>query len=526
MTGTRAGLAAARAALLVLLMTLFVVAPPERPASAATLFGHDISWPQCPRADGGYGLPMPPNSTQFVIVGLTRGLAFTENPCLDDQVQWLRDHGKRNQAYTMGTFPTPAQEARYGDDGPWQPTTRRARLSNVGYAEARFAVASMASVGWRPRMVWIDVEPRPAQPWPTGTSTRRLLNRFVLEGLMRGLHDAGLAYGFYSYTNGWRQIVGDWYLPTVPVWATAGRLDDPGEALRRCSPPSFSGGRVYIAQWYDSTRDYDRTCPGYSFTAPRIPPAIMSDSLHDWDANWTNDVLRLNTSGWLWHYRSTGAAALPARAAMARTWSAMADVAGPGDVTGDRRHDVLAKDTSGRLWLYRGDGRGGLGTRSLVGSGWSAVRQLAGPGDFSGDARADLLALDTSGRLWLHRGTDRGTFAPRTRVVSGWSGMADIAGIGDLTLDRRADVVALDSAGRLWLYRGTGTGGIRPRTLLASGLGRARLAAPGDVTGDRLVDLLVLEPSGTLALYPGTAGGRLGARQQVASGWTGVRALA
>jgi hypothetical protein len=426
----------------------------------------------------------------------------------------------------MGTFPTAAQQAAYGDDGPWQPTTRRARLSNVGYAEARFAVASMRSLNWRPPMVWIDVEPRSSQPWPVGTSTRRLYNRFVLEGLMRGLHEAGFAYGFYSYTNGWKQIVGNWSLPSVPVWATAGTLDYPAEARDRCSQPSFSGGRVYLSQWYDTKRDYDRTCSWYSFTPPRVPPATMTESTHDFGARWTNDVLRLNTSGWLWRYRGSGAARFPDRVAMARTWSAMADVVAPGDLTGDRRHDVLAKDTSGRLWLYPGDGHGAFGTRRLVGSGWSAMRQLAGPGDLNGDGRADLLALDTSGRLWLYRGTDRGTFGTRLHVATGWTGMVDIAGIGDLTLDGRADVVALDSRGRLWLYAGTGTGALDPHTQLASGLGRARLAAPGDVTGDRLMDLLVLESTGTLALYPGTASGRIAARQAVSSGWTGVRALA
>ncbi len=515
-----------RAALLALVTALFVVQPLSQPAGAATMFGHDTSWPQCSAADGGFGLPMPPTSTQFVIVGLTKGLAFTENPCLDDQVQWLRDRGKPNHAYAMATFPTAAQLSTHGDDGPWQASTRAGRLSNTGYAAAQFAVASMREVHWRPPMVWIDVEPRPAQPWPTGSAAAERENRYVVEGLMRGLRDAGFSYGLYSYAAGWDEIVGSWFLPTVPVWATAGELDHPGEALDRCSQRSFSGGRVYISQWYDSSRDYDRTCSWYSFTPPQVPPAIMTGSSHDWDANWTDDVLRLNTSGWLWHYRGNGASGFPSRAAMAQAWSSVVDVAAPGDLTGDRRHDVLAKDGSGRLWLYPGDGRGALGTRRLVGSGWSSMRQLAGPGDFSGDGRADLLALDTSGRLWLYRGTDRGTFGPRTQVLSGWSGMVDVAGVGDLTLDRRPDVVVLDSSGRLWLYPGTGTGGVGPRTQLASGWAGARLAGPGDVTGDRLVDLLVLEPAGTLALHTGTPSARLGARQQVATGWTGVRAVA
>ena len=254
-----------RALLLAALLPALLVHPLAQPAQAATMFGHDISWPQCYSADGGYGLPMPPTSTDFVIVGLTRGRAFTENPCLAEQVGWVRDHGKPNHAYAMGTFPTSSQLAAHGDEGPWEPSTRGRQLRNVGYAAAEYAVASMERLDWRPPMVWIDVEAQRAQPWPMGSATRERENRSVLEGLMRGLQDNGFAYGVYSYRAGWNEITGDWDLPDVPVWATAGRLDYPDEALDRCSQPSFSGGPVYIAQWYDDTRDYDLTCNGFSF---------------------------------------------------------------------------------------------------------------------------------------------------------------------------------------------------------------------------------------------------------------------
>ena len=83
-------------------------------AHAAPLFGHDISWPQCSTAQGGFGLPLPPPESQFVIIGLTRGLAFTENPCLADQVAWARTNAKPAHGYAMATYPTAAQLATYG----------------------------------------------------------------------------------------------------------------------------------------------------------------------------------------------------------------------------------------------------------------------------------------------------------------------------------------------------------------------------------------------------------------------------
>ena len=180
------------AAVALLAGLLPAVAPP---AQAEPLFGHDISWPQCPSSVGGFDLPMPPDSTQFVIAGLTKGLPFTENPCLASQVDWVQTRNKPAHAYTMAAFPTSAQLSTYGSQGPWSTSTRAGQLSNVGYAEATYAAGSLDRVGWTPPVVWIDVEPRPAQPWPTGNAAQQRENRYVIEGLMRGLRDNGYAYG-------------------------------------------------------------------------------------------------------------------------------------------------------------------------------------------------------------------------------------------------------------------------------------------------------------------------------------------
>src|SRR6476659_2735728 len=93
-------------------------------AHAAVLLGNDVSWPQCPTAVGGYGAPMPPESTQCVVVVLFNDLATTENPCLASQVTWFRDRAKPAQAYTMAGFPTSAQLTAYGSSGPWRATPR------------------------------------------------------------------------------------------------------------------------------------------------------------------------------------------------------------------------------------------------------------------------------------------------------------------------------------------------------------------------------------------------------------------
>ena len=219
------------------------------PALAATLSSHDIFWPQCPAAQGGYDLPLQPTRTQFLVLGLTRGAPFTENPCLDSQLAWVRTNSKPAQAYTMAALPTSSQVASHQSSDPWSAAPRAGQLSNVGYAQASFAVDTMARNSFRPAVAWIDVEPRTAQPWPTANAAAQLENRYAVEGLMRGLRGAGLSYGLHSFASGWESITGARHLSDVPVWATAGRLDHPAEPQDRCVPPSFSGGRACLPQW-------------------------------------------------------------------------------------------------------------------------------------------------------------------------------------------------------------------------------------------------------------------------------------
>src|SRR3954454_9003024 len=98
------------------------LAAPGR-ALAATSYGNDVSWPQCSVAEGGYGLPMPPSSAALVVVGLTKGLPFTRNPCLASQVAWARTNGVPAQAYTMAGYPTNSQFVNWNTSGPWSAST-------------------------------------------------------------------------------------------------------------------------------------------------------------------------------------------------------------------------------------------------------------------------------------------------------------------------------------------------------------------------------------------------------------------
>ena len=500
------------------------------PARAAVMFGNDVSWPQCAKAVDGLDLPMPPDTAAFVVIGLTKGLPFTENPCLADQVAWARQHGVPAQAYTIAAFPTAAQLGTYGSQGPWRSTTRAGQLSNVGYAEARFALHSLQAARFAPPVVWVDVEPRPAQPWPSTTAAQRRENRYVVEGLMRGLRDAGVAYGLYSYAAGWQAITGSWWLPGVPVWATAGRLDDPDEALSLCTKAGFSGGRVLLSQWYDDVADYDRTCEPYGFTPLPLPASALSLSTADFNGDWMGDVLaRVGSTGDLRLYAGAISGRLTAAVRVGSGWNGLSLLETPGDLDGDGPLDVLARQAStGYLWLYRGDGRGAWLPRVRVGTGWNVFNALVGPGDFTGDQRVDVLARRAStGELWLYAGNGRGGWRPAVRVGTGWNAFNALVGPGDVNGDGAVDVLARRaSTGDLWLYPGNGKGGWKPAVKIGSGWnGMTAIMSPGDLDGDRVPDVVARDRAGVLWLYPRTANGSWRPRVSLGTGWNSLNAL-
>ena len=199
---------------------------------------------------------MPGDRARFVVIGLTNGPAFTPNPCLASQVQWARDRRVPVSAYAVATWPTARQLSRYGARGPYAGSTLRSRLRNVGYAEGRYNLGRLGTVGLTVPHVWIDVEHYSIRPW----SSDRRNNRAVVRGVARAYQDAGIATGFYSTSLQWTDIVGrvSWGLPE---WHTAGPRSK-SVALSRCSEASFQGGPVVLAQWWTDSADHDLVCPG------------------------------------------------------------------------------------------------------------------------------------------------------------------------------------------------------------------------------------------------------------------------
>lgn len=231
-------------------------------AKGAPYLGADISWPNCPKGMGipsrrSEGNPMPARTARFVLVGLTNGPAFTPNPCLKAQVDWVRAHHVWAAPYSVVTYPTASQLKTYGSAGPYRGSSTTTRLRNVGWAQAKTNLARMKAAGMSSPMVWMDVEHYPVRPW----SSSRTRNKAVVDGVLAGYRDAGLRVGVYSTRLQWTAIVGTGANYGLPEWRTAGQTSL-SSARRMCSIASIQGGRAIMAQWWTRRTDHDVLCAG------------------------------------------------------------------------------------------------------------------------------------------------------------------------------------------------------------------------------------------------------------------------
>jgi hypothetical protein len=232
-------------------VTVGPLAPP-----AGVLGGHDVSWPQCPPAVGGFGNPMPGDGA-FLVIGLSNGQSFSTNPCLADEIAAAHALHQLVAAYVIPTYPTNADFARYGGSGPYGTASFASRLSNVGWQQAAYWVQVKRAAGLSTPMVWVDIEQKKqALPWPASPARQNLP---VIRGLLAGLRHAGLRTGIYSPASHWQEITGGVRLG-LPEWRTVGG-GTAAQAYATCAKPGVQGSPILLAQYYSPTVDYDVLCP-------------------------------------------------------------------------------------------------------------------------------------------------------------------------------------------------------------------------------------------------------------------------
>lgn len=253
-------------------ITLRPPPPPPRGAPApvqparppASIYGNDISYPQCPTG-------AEPPGPAFAIVGVTGGRPFTANPCLPREFVWALTSTSASQTHVsfyMNTgnpgptastnWPAAGVNTPRACDGSWSADC----AYDYGWLAAQDAynralgVAGNPAAGQAPW--WLDVES--ANSW----SGDAALNASDLQGVIAYMRSQNVgAIGIYSTSADWEALIGP---PSGPASDPfTGLLNwRPGaatlqEAASWCSR-TVTGGRVKFVQFPDAGFDTDLAC--------------------------------------------------------------------------------------------------------------------------------------------------------------------------------------------------------------------------------------------------------------------------
>jgi hypothetical protein len=222
--------------------------------------GYDISYPQC-----GGAYPLNP---AFAIVGVNRGLVFSTNPCLADQLRWGGDAAA--EVYINTGNPGPALSSHWpaGQTSPrfcdaanpdtsdcaydygWNAAGQSYETLAAAYA-ARGITSSASATAW-----WLDVET--SNSWRDDVT----LNVAALSGEVDYLRTAGVTrLGFYSTTSQWGTITGaTTVFAAYPSWGAGAPSERVARNLCTSTTTSFTGGRLALVQYPYQSFDADIRC--------------------------------------------------------------------------------------------------------------------------------------------------------------------------------------------------------------------------------------------------------------------------
>jgi len=211
--------------------------PPPYPQATT---GYDVSWPNCKA--------VPPMPDTWGVVGVTGGLVFSENPCLQIQAAWFRTP----TLYVNTGYAGAQKAARFaGSPHKCAVTDDICLAYNYGYNAGLYAADKAFAHRLYSRIWWLDVETE--NSW----SDNPEVNRQSLRGMADAIRHktVGATIGYYSYPGQWDHITGSWR-PGNPAWAATGTADR-GAAIAACNQQSFTGGPIWLTQYVlELDRDY------------------------------------------------------------------------------------------------------------------------------------------------------------------------------------------------------------------------------------------------------------------------------
>lgn len=205
--------------------------------------GIDISYPQCK-----LGLTAPPST--FVIIGTTKGRAFTTNPCLNLEYQWAQAAKVPISFYMNLNFPSgsSADRGMSGPKGECQKSDLKCQGYNYGWNAAADAKTYTNSLWLASKIWWLDIETY--NTWEFNGE----LNKETIQGAIDFFHKNSLTVGIYTAPRMWAAITDGNYDPNVPIWIAGAHSDL--EAKNFCGL-NIGSGPTWLSQYGDGG-EYDR----------------------------------------------------------------------------------------------------------------------------------------------------------------------------------------------------------------------------------------------------------------------------
>jgi hypothetical protein len=239
--------------LLVLIVSLFFS---SQIALASGFFpypqtGYDISYPQG-------RISSLPSSYDFLVIGVTNGRAYTDNPYLSSQVALAQ--GKLLSLYLNLNAPV-GSTVKGNTSSPkiCSKSDKVCQAYNYGYNAAAHSYIYSESKGAVSTMWWLDIET--SNSW----SSTKAINDATIQGAIDYLNAAsGAVVGVYSTQSMWNTIAGSSFVPKqtttsiTPNWIPGASSTSPQST---CSQSITTGGQAWLTQYVSGGLDHDYACP-------------------------------------------------------------------------------------------------------------------------------------------------------------------------------------------------------------------------------------------------------------------------
>lgn len=256
-------------------LVILLVATPA--LAVETNYGHDVSWPQCSRMN------TVPVDGAFKIVGVTGGLLYSTNSCLEAQLTWA---GVDAELYLNTGNPGPNLSSRYTSGSYGGKTCYTSNKNSAAcafvygyrgaadaYARAKTAFTNLGLSNLNDRTWWLDVERvnswrgldnnLPSDSFLTATQAQSL-NVANLQGAVYYLESVVKVkrLGFYSVTSHWNAITGGTTaFSDHETWMAVGQ-DGEQAAINEClTTTGFTGAPETRVQYIDTALDLDVNVP-------------------------------------------------------------------------------------------------------------------------------------------------------------------------------------------------------------------------------------------------------------------------